>query len=169
MATAAAGDANLLATVEPSAYVVMAYMGSLSTVDVVKCLQCLLVCQSFSNVTDKIGKQKKGVLLSKIYEDYQTRVSEPELYAKYIPTSCSVAPSEISRMLLCSRGSTALTGESLWAKKDEVCKQIRKAEPMYLNMYVKLPVYVVSRDSQHMFSASMGQRVIQSPGRLGIV
>ena len=160
---------NVLATAEPWAYVVMAYMGSLSTVDIVKSLQCLLVCQSFSAVTDKIGKQKKVFLLSKIYEDFQARVNEPGIYAKFIPASCSVATAEISRRLLCSRGVTALTAESLWAKKDDVCKQIRKAEPMYLSMYVNPPVYVVSCGSQHIFSASMAQRVIQSPGRLGIV
>ena len=119
---------NVLATAEPWAYVVMAYMGSLSTVDIVKSLQCLLVCQSFSAVTDKIGKQKKVFLLSKIYEDFQARVNEPGIYAKFIPASCSVATAEISRRLLCSRGVTALTAESLWAKKDEVCKQIGDPE-----------------------------------------
>jgi hypothetical protein len=115
----------------PGAYVVIVFFALCTKLEVIKAVQALLMCQSYLAVTDKNGKQKKALMYTKFYKDYQERVSNTEDYQEYVPQQYW---KDFSSLLMFSRGAQAFTAESLWTKMKEVCKDLRKLEPMYLSM-----------------------------------
>ena len=103
----------------------------LTKAEVIKAVQALLMCMSYLRVTDKFGKQKKATIYNELYKDYQDRVTQTEDYQQYVPQQYW---KDFSSSLLFTRGIQAFTAESLWNKLKDICKDLRKLEPMFLRM-----------------------------------
>jgi hypothetical protein len=128
MAEAADAATSVLS---PADYVAAVFFVLLTKVEIIKAVQALLMCMSYLRVTDKSGKQKKATIFNELYKDYQDRVSQTEDYQQYVPQQYW---KDFSPCLLFSRGTQAFTAESLWTKMKDICKDLRKLEPMYLRM-----------------------------------
>ena len=115
----------------PAAYVAAVFLVLLTKGEVIKAVQALLMCMSFLRVTDKFGKQKKATIYNELYKDFQERVNNTEDYQQYVPQQYW---KDFSLGLLFSRGTQAFTAETLWNKMKDICKDLRKLEPMYLRM-----------------------------------
>ena len=115
----------------PAAYVAAVFLVLLTKGEVTKAVQALLMCMSYLRVTDKFGKQKKATIYNELYKDYQDRVTQTEDYQQYVPQQYW---KDFSSSLLLTRGTQAFTAESLWNKMKDICKDLRKLEPMFLRM-----------------------------------
>ena len=116
----------------PAAYVAAVFLVLLTKGEVIKAVQALLMCMSYLRVTDKFGKQKKATIYNELYKDYQGRVTETGDYQQYGPQQ--YWKDDFLSCLLITRGTQAFTAESLWNKMKEICKDLRKLEPMFLRM-----------------------------------
>ena len=114
-------------------YIVKVFMAQLTKVEAVKAVQALLMSCAFSNVTDKLGEQRKGLVMTTMMKEYQERVGQSDQWLHHFPPNYQHAE-DLTGLLLRSRGTAAFTAENLWSKWTDIRKEMRKAEPIWFSV-----------------------------------